>query len=371
MVRENVSPSSKRQPLHHPLEQVAEVSSRHETLQDSPLALKDIFGESFEEKCYRIREASPFGQLSTWKLIQVIVKQGCDLRQEQFATQLISQFDQIFKQYRIPIWLRPYEIICTGPNSGLIQCVTDSISLDSLNQKLKKMGIHSLNEFFTMYFKTKEGMICGWWRLAESKQKTIELKKARYNFAESVAGYSLVCYILQIKDRHNGNILLDRNGHLIHIDFDYFISNSPGNNFHFEQAPFKLTKEYIEVMEGVKSACFANFKRLMVKGLIALQKEYKKIVVLIAMMFSVNQNLPCFVDKEKIISGLHCRLFPQYNGKGRGWDPMTEKEAEGFIEQYFVFFFFLKYIARLISEASGSFRTKVYDWYQYYRQGIN
>ena len=162
----------------------------------------------------------------------------------------------------------------------------------------------------------------------------LDLTDARYNFAASVAGYSLVCYILQIKDRHNGNILLDKNGHIIHIDFDYFISNSPGNNFRFEQAPFKLTSEYIDVMEGVKSDCFAYFKKLMVKGFIALQKEYKKIVVLIAMMLNVNQHLPCFVENEKIISELHCKLFPKCNGKSRGCTAMSEKEAEAFIEQY-------------------------------------
>lgn len=94
-------------------------------------------------------------------------------------------------------------------------------------------------------------------------QGTPACLEAQRNFVESMAGYSLVCFFLQIKDRHNGNIMLSERGHIIHIDFGFMLSNSPGG-VNFEGAPFKLTRELLEVMdsnsEGKASELFDYYK---------------------------------------------------------------------------------------------------------------
>lgn len=76
---------------------------------------------------------------------------------------------------------------------------------------------------------------------------TQQFRRATLNYSRSVAAYSLATYLLAIKDRHNGNIMIDSEGRVIHIDFGFILSRCPGG-FNFEQSPFKLTLEMADLM---------------------------------------------------------------------------------------------------------------------------
>merc|ERR1712146_197765 len=80
--------------------------------------------------------------------------------------------------------------------------------------------------------------------------------------------YSLVCYILQIKDRHNANILINQNdGSLVHIDFGFILASRLLN---FETAPFKITGDIIRLLGGLEGKGFKRFRERMVEGYMAL-----------------------------------------------------------------------------------------------------
>jgi phosphatidylinositol kinase/protein kinase (PI-3 family) len=62
---------------------------------------------------------------------------------------LINEFNQIFQIEKVNCWVNPYEILSTGNESGIIECVSNAISIDDLKRKIKNM---TLRDFFIKYF---------------------------------------------------------------------------------------------------------------------------------------------------------------------------------------------------------------------------
>ena len=293
-----------------------------------------IFGETFQELEQNLKSKSPFGNFKTYKIFRCIIKTHDDLRQEQFATQLINEFNQIFKLENVDCWLNTYEIISTGTDTGLVEMVNNSLSLDMLKQKLNNI---SLREFYLFYW-------------GKGHTDSPEYKKAMNHFVQSLAGYSLICYFLQIKDRHNANILIDNEGYLTHIDFGFLLSNAPGKGLKFEQAPFKLSRDMVENLGGDKGHYFEQFRKLLKKGFLAVHKHREKIIILVEMMWCGNgRNLKCFEGGQETIDNLRKRLDP----KG------CDKKVDVF-----------RFVDSLIEQSIDNWRTKWYDIFQYYAQGI-
>jgi phosphatidylinositol 4-kinase len=108
------------------------------------------------------------------------------------------------------------------------------------------------------------------WYIAEfGNESSKEFHAAQMEFIKSHAAYSIISYILQIKDRHNGNIMFDKQGHVIHIDFGFILSIAPGGGI-LEVSPFKLTAEMVQVMGGdVNSKLYKMYAQLCVKAYLA------------------------------------------------------------------------------------------------------
>ncbi|KAH7359641.1 phosphatidylinositol 4-kinase-like protein PIK1 [Pyrenochaeta sp. MPI-SDFR-AT-0127] len=306
---------------------------------DDPSAA--TFGEEWSAKRERIRRSSPYGHMKNWDLISVIVKTGADLRQEAFACQLIQVCTKIWEEANVPIWTKRMRILVTGESCGLIETITNGVSLHSLKRSLTLASIAAGTNPRKRIATLKDH-----WLKTFGEPESESYIAGVDAFTRSLAAYSMICYVLQLKDRHNGNLLIDNMGHIIHIDFGFMLSNSPGS-MGFEAAPFKLTQDYVDVLGGLTAPAFEQFKTLCKKAFQALRKDADRLIMLVDLM-SKQSKMPCFAaGAASVTNSLRARLMLH----------LSKEEAEAFVDE-------------LVAKSAGSYYTRLYDTFQYRTQGI-
>ena len=262
---------------------------------------------------------------STYEVWQsAIFKVGDDCRQDMLALQMIAAFRGIFNSVGLDVYVYPYRVTATAPGCGVIDVLPNSISRDML-------GREAVNGLYD-YFVSKYGA-----------ENSIKFQEARSNFVKSMAAYSVISYLLQFKDRHNGNIMVDDAGHILHIDFGFCFDIAPGG-VRFERAPFKLTSEMVAVMGGnTNSQAYHWFEELCIKVFLASRQHTEKLCHIVVLM--LGSGLPCF--KPKTISHFRERFVLE----------KSDREAASFMRD-------------LIRKSHGSYSTKGYDQFQLLTNGI-
>ena len=256
-----------------------------------------------------------------------IFKVGDDCRQDVLALQMIATFRSIFNSCGLDVYVYPNRVTATAPGCGVIDVLPNSISRDML-------GREAVNGLYD-YFVTKYG-----------GEDSIRFQEARANFVKSMAAYSVISYLLQFKDRHNGNIMIDDAGHILHIDFGFCFDIAPGG-VRFERAPFKLTSEMMAVMgrhgNSSDSQPYRWFEELTVKAFLASRMYVEQLCHLVSLM--LDSGLPCF--KPETIANFRRRFVLE-----RG-----EREAA-------------EVMRALVRRSEGSLSTKGYDQFQLLTNGI-
>lgn len=253
-----------------------------------------------------------------------IFKVGDDCRQDVLALQMISVFRGIFHDVGLDVYVFPYRVTATAPGCGVIDVLPNSISRDMV-------GREAVNGLYD-YFISKYG-----------NEDSLRFQEARSNFVKSMAAYSIISYLLQFKDRHNGNIMIDDAGHILHIDFGFCFDIVPGG-VKFERAPFKLTNEMLAVMGGsMDHQAFKWFEELAVKAFLASRPYTEKLSQLVLLM--MDSGLPCF--KPETIQHFKDRFVLE----------RSEREAADFMKG-------------LIKKSHSSYSTEVYDKFQEITNGI-
>ncbi|XP_074313304.1 phosphatidylinositol 4-kinase alpha 1 [Silene latifolia] len=257
-----------------------------------------------------------------------IFKVGDDCRQDVLALQVISLLKDIFQAVGLNLYLFPYGVLPTGPERGIIEVVPNTRSRSQMGE-INDGGLYEI-------FQQDYGPV-----------GSPSFEAARENFLVSSAGYAVASLLLQPKDRHNGNLLFDGDGRLVHIDFGFILETSPGNNMRFESAHFKLSHEMTQLLDPsgtMKSDTWHLFVGLCVKGYLSARRHMDGIISTVTMM--VDSGLPCF-SRGDPIGNLRKRFHPE----------MSEREAANFM-------------IRVCTDAYNKWTTAGYDLIQYLQQGI-
>ena len=265
------------------------------------------------------------GDVQTYEIWQsAIFKVGDDCRQDILALQMIAAFRGIFHNVGLPVFVFPYRVTATSPGCGVIDVLPRSISRDMLGRE----AVNGLFEWFVSQF---------------GREEAHTFQNARSNFVKSLAAYSIISFLLQFKDRHNGNIMFDTDGHVLHIDFGFCFDIAPGG-VRFERAPFKLTREMVSVMGGsTETQSFRWFEELCVKAFLASRQHVETLSHLVVCM--LDSGLPCF--KPETIRHFRERFVLE----------KSEREAADFARM-------------LVKKSYANTSTKVYDEFQLLTNGI-
>ncbi|KAK0737694.1 hypothetical protein B0T21DRAFT_286505 [Apiosordaria backusii] len=278
--------------------------------------------ELLEEPAPETQNGNHDNTIEVWQ--SAIFKVGDDCRQDVLALQMIAAFRGIFHSVGLDVYVFPYRVTATAPGCGVIDVLPNSISRDML-------GREAVNGLYD-YFISKYG-----------NEDSLRFQQARNNFVKSMAAYSVISFLLQFKDRHNGNIMIDDAGHILHIDFGFCFDIAPGG-IKFERAPFKLTSEMLAVMGGgADTQAFKWFEELCVKAFLASRQYTEKLSQIVLLM--MDSGLPCF--KPESVKHFKERFVLD----------KTEREAAEFMKG-------------LIKKSYGSYSTGIYDQFQLLTNGI-
>lgn len=191
------------------------------------------------------------------------------------ASEAITVFNSATKPWKIPLIVRNKN----GEKIVNILVKFEDVRKDKLTMIVSKFlnnickGLVDIETYniFPVY------ETCGWIEMVEKsstmydikhKYKTtlqnyimdlnpnITVKKMREKFIKTCVSSCVLCYVMGVGDRHLENILVTKDGKLLHIDFSYILGDDPKNL----KVEMKITEDMVNMLGGINSKFYNIFK---------------------------------------------------------------------------------------------------------------
>ena len=220
------------------------------------------------------------------KIVNILVKFE-DVRKDKL-TMIVSNFLQTVCKGILNI--NTYNVFPVCDNCGWIEMVEKSSTLYDIK--------HKFNTTLQNYIM--------------DLNPSLTIQDMRKRFIKTCVSSCVLCYVMGVGDRHLENILVTRDGKLLHIDFSYILGDDPKNL----KVEMKITQDMVNMLGGSGSKYFKTFKE-------NCTQAYKKIrlrsslwyILLSYLNFSV-PSIDSFKYTESIIKNhIIERLLPGENDK--------------------------------------------------------
>jgi len=163
-------------------------------------------------------------------VINVLVKFE-DVRKDKL-TMIISKFLQSFCPDIMDI--ETYNVLPIDDGCGWIEMVEQSNTLYDIKYK---------------YNTTLQNYVM-------DRNPDITVSQLKNKFIKTCVSSCVLCYVMGVGDRHLENILVTKDGKLLHIDFSYILGDDPKNL----NVEMKITEDMLLMLGGIKSRAFNTLK---------------------------------------------------------------------------------------------------------------
>ena len=203
----------------------------------------------------------PVSLIGSRSPFRIIFKTGDDVRQDQLVIQFIELMDSLLKQNGLDLCLTPYRVLATSPMTGFVEVVPD---VETFQQVQQTVGV-------SKYIQTHN-------------PSPAQYAAAMDRFVRSCAGYCVITFLLGIGDRHLENLLITKDGRLLHIDFGFIFGKDP-KPF---PPPMKINKEMVLAIGGPQSEGYATFKTYCCTAYNTLRKHSHLLLHLLVLMLDAS-----------------------------------------------------------------------------------
>ncbi len=164
------------------------------------------------------------------RIVNLLVKLE-DVRKDKLTMIVASWIERICNDY---VNIKKYDVFPIDTDTGWIEMVDHTSTLYDIKHKYQSSLLNFIMDLNPNY----------------------TVKQLREKFVTTCVSSCVLCYVLGVGDRHMENILVTKDGELLHIDFSYLLGDDPKH----VQVEMKITEDMLDMLGGSGSITFNQFK---------------------------------------------------------------------------------------------------------------